>query len=70
MFNNNFDPYDMLITLNERLNQLEQAHNNLGRAFQKTERELNTALKSLNHLQRSHLELSQFVAEVALKHKQ
>lgn len=55
MYNNDFDPYDTLLEAMERIQRLEQAHNKLAHAFDKSERELNTALKALNHLQRSHM---------------
>lgn len=55
MYENGWDPYDLLIEAVERIQALEKAHNNLADAFQKSERELNIALKSLNHLQKSHL---------------
>lgn len=51
--NNNFDPYDLLITALERIDRLENAHNKLVHAHQRMEAEFNTALKSLQHLQRS-----------------
>jgi hypothetical protein len=39
----------------ERMSHLEQAHNKLATAFQKTERELNIALHSIRHLQQTHM---------------
>lgn len=51
-----FDPYDTLIEAMERIQRLEQAHNNLATAYNKSEMELNTALKSLHHLQKSHMQ--------------
>jgi GTP cyclohydrolase II len=39
----------------ERMNRMEQAHNNLAKAFEKTERELNIALQSVRHLQQTHM---------------
>jgi geranylgeranyl pyrophosphate synthase len=55
MYEHGFDPYDTLLEAVERIQRLEHAHNNLAKAFEKSERELNTALKSLNSLQRSHM---------------
>lgn len=55
MYENGFDPYDTLLEAVERIQRLEQAHNNLANAYQKSERELNTALRSLNSLQKSHM---------------
>lgn len=51
-----FDPYDTLIEAMERIQRLESAHNKLATAYNKSEQELNTALKSLNHLQKSHMQ--------------
>ena len=51
----NFDPYDALIELNERMNRMEHAHNALARAHQQSEQELNSALKSLKNLQQHHI---------------
>ena len=51
-----FDPYDTLIEAVERIQRLEFAHNQLATAYNKSEQELNTALKSLNHLQKSHMQ--------------
>jgi hypothetical protein len=51
-----FDPYDTLIEAMERIQRLEFAHNQLATAYNKSEQELNTALKSLNHLQKSHMQ--------------
>jgi hypothetical protein len=67
MMDNGFDPYDMLINLQDRLNRLEHAHNTMAHAYRKSEVDLNVALHSLRNLQQKHLELSQFVAECQLK---
>jgi len=68
MMNRDFDPYDILMEVMERLNRLEHAHNKLANAFQKTERELNIALQSIKHLQQSHMVIlsNQVKAEVVL----
>lgn len=66
MFDKNFDPYDILVKLNERLHQLEIAHNTMAVDYQKTQHELNIALQSLNSLQRGHLALSELVASQTL----
>lgn len=64
MMGNDFDPYDMLIQLSERLHRLEQAHNRMADAFHKTEVELNIALHSLRNLQQRHLQLTQKINEL------
>lgn len=46
-----FDPYDLLIQLDARLNNLERAHNKMAHAYQQSEQELTVALHSLKHLQ-------------------
>ena len=66
LFDQQFDPYDALIELNDRINRMEIAHNNLAKAFQRTEQELNMALTSLQHLQKSHLKLSELVSIAAI----
>lgn len=66
LFDSDFDPYDALIELNERINRMEQAHNNLASAFQRTEKELNLALTSLNHLQKGHLSMSRLINAMAI----
>ena len=55
MMKPDFDPYDLLIECLERLQMLEQKHANLATAFRQTDREFNLALKSLQHLQQTHL---------------
>ena len=61
MMNNDFDPYDALIQMNERLHALEKAHNKMAHAYQASERDLSIALNSLRNLQQQHLKLSQYV---------
>jgi hypothetical protein len=56
---NDFDPYEMLVQMTHRLNQIENAHNGLVNAFQKSEAELSVTMKSLVSLQQAHLQLSQ-----------
>lgn len=62
--NNDFDPYDMLIVLQERLNRLEHAHNQMAHAYRKTEVDLNVTLHSLRNLQQSFLAQSQLVQDL------
>lgn len=57
MMPNDFDPYDALISMNERLHRLEQAHNKMAHAYQQSENELTVALHSLKNLQQKHINL-------------
>ena len=59
MFNNDFDPYDVLISLQARITHLEKAHNKLAHAYQQTEQELTITLQSLRSLQQHHMKLRQ-----------
>jgi len=62
----NVDPYDLIIQMNDRLNQLELAHNQLARDYMKTQQEFGALLTSHQHLQKSHLALSQLVSLSAM----
>jgi len=64
MFDNNFDPYEILINLQERLNRLEKAHNQMAHAYQKSEIDLSVTLHSLRSLQQSFLTQSQIVQDL------
>jgi predicted nuclease with TOPRIM domain len=66
LFDNQFDPYDALIELNERINRMEIAHNKLAHAFQQTEQEFTMLSKAFNNLQKSHLKLSELVSIAAI----
>ena len=57
MMSNDFDPYDALINMSERLQLLEQAHNKMAHAYQLTENELTLTLHSLRNLQQRHVNL-------------
>lgn len=57
MFNQDFDPYEILLELQERQGNLENAHNRLAQAFQITENELTQTMLMLRALQKHHLEL-------------
>ena len=46
-----FSPYDLLIQMELRMNQLEKAHNKLADAYQQSEQELTIALHSVKQLQ-------------------
>lgn len=60
-----FDPFEALMDLNERMNRLEHAHNNLACAYERTEKELDQTMEALLSLQKSHLYLSDFVSNMA-----
>ena len=53
-----FDPYDVLVTLNDRVNQLEQAHNRLVHAFETGQKEQKILLHKFRNLEKSHLALA------------
>ena len=63
MYDNGWDPYDALITMNERLHSLERAHNKMAHAFQQSEHDLSLALNSLRSLQQRYLLLLKRVEE-------
>lgn len=54
----NFDPYDALMTMNERLCELEKAHNNLAHAFDAAQKEQKVLLHKYHQLEKSHLALA------------
>lgn len=66
MFSRDFNPYDALVELNERLMRVEQAHNALARAFEQTEREVNVILQSVQALQKAQLSLGELWAKKTL----
>ena len=45
-----YDPYDLLMELNERLSKLEHAHNNMAWAFNHTQNEVQEQLHLLHRL--------------------
>ena len=55
-----YDPYDLLMELNERLSKLEHAHNNMAWAFNHTQNEVQEQLHLLHRL-------TVQVAELAVK---
>lgn len=57
MFDTGFDPFDALIELNERLNEVEKRHNLLAIDYQQKQRDLTLALKSIQTLQTAHMSL-------------
>lgn len=63
MFDKNFDPYEALITLQARLDNLEMVHNRLAHDYLKTQSDLSLALDSIHTLQKGHLALSELVGQ-------
>ena len=61
-----FDPYDMLVALNDRLTRVEAVHNRLAISYNQTEQEFNIALHSLKQLQEHHARLSSLVNRTLL----
>jgi hypothetical protein len=58
MFNSDFDPYDALMTMNDRLHALEKAHNNLARAYEITDRDHKLLAQKYKNLEISHIALA------------
>jgi hypothetical protein len=58
MMPNDFDPYDVIMQMTDRILRLEIAHNKLVEGLHKTDKELNIALHALRHLQQEHINLS------------
>lgn len=63
MMNPNFDPYDLLMSLTDRLNRLEQAHNHMAHAYSRSEQDLIQAKKRIKQLEASHKHLNDLVFE-------
>jgi len=61
MFDNDFDPYDALIQLQFKLQEVERAHNLLAKDYIRTQKDLDLALSSIQSLQKGHLALSKIV---------
>jgi len=61
-----FDPYEMLIVLQDRLNVMEQAHNNLANAYRKQHDDLQLSLEAIQTLQKAYLNLSQQVGSLSV----
>lgn len=58
MFDRDFDPYDALMTMNDRLHALEKAHNNLARAYETTVRDYKILAQKHKNLEVSHIALA------------
>jgi len=61
MFSHGFDPYDALIELNNRVTELEKKHNRLAHAYERTQRDLDIALSSIQGLQKGQMLLNDLV---------
>ena len=61
-----FDPYDMLIVLQDRLNVMEGAHNNLANAYRQQHADLQMSLDAIQTLQKAYLNLSQQVGSLSV----
>ena len=61
-----FDPYDMLIVLQDRLNVMENAHNNLANAYRQQHADLQMSLDAIQTLQKAYLNLSQQVGSLSV----
>ena len=61
-----FDPYEMLIVLQDRLNVMEQAHNNLANAYREQHNDLAVTLESIQVLQKAYLNLAQQVGSLSV----
>ena len=59
--NNDFDPYDALIELNERMLRVERAHNRLAKDYERTQKDLTETLKALQTTQQHVLKLHQII---------
>lgn len=59
--NNNFDPYDALIELNERLLRIERAHNRLARDYERSQQEFTQSLVAHQKTQQHLLNLQRVV---------
>jgi hypothetical protein len=60
------DPYDLLITMQDRMNVLEQAHNSLANVYQKINNDVSVLLVSVQTLQRGHLNHSEQLRNIGL----
>lgn len=61
-----FDPYDMLIVLQDRLNVMENAHNNLANAYRQQHADLQVALESIKTLQLAYFNLQREVSSISI----
>jgi uncharacterized protein YlxW (UPF0749 family) len=66
MFDRGFDPYDALIAMDIKMQQLTDAHNQMARAFEQKSNDLDVLLTSHQHLQASVYSVTQSIQ--ALSH--
>ena len=66
MFNRGFDPYDALIALDIKMQQLTEAHNNLARVAEQKNKDFDVLLTSHQHLQASVLNITQSLQALSL----
>jgi len=64
VFNPDFDPYDALVNISERMVVLQEAHNNLANAYERTQREVQTSKNQIRNLQQSHAHLNELVFDL------
>lgn len=57
-----WDPYDAMVQMDLRLQQVTQAHNQMAQDFYKLQAEFTTLLISHNNLQKSHLAMNEILA--------
>lgn len=67
MFDPSFDPYNELILINQKLDRLERAHNNLARDYIKSQNDLSILMDSHQHLQKAHLAMSKLIGTGLVK---
>ena len=61
LYDNSYDPYDLLMQLDTRLRQVEIKHNMLARDYDKTQAEFNQLLESHQQLQNAVLAMSKII---------
>jgi isoprenylcysteine carboxyl methyltransferase (ICMT) family protein YpbQ len=67
MFDPDFNPYDLLVTLTQRITELEQAHNNLAHAYNQTAKDYGILKAKFKNLEQSHLALANHVFKAELE---
>jgi riboflavin synthase len=61
-------PYDMILSMQQRIINLETQHNRMAMAVHKSEQEFNEALKMLADLQRRHMNLMNNTMKLSAKY--
>jgi predicted nuclease with TOPRIM domain len=64
VFNNDFDPYDALMNVSDRLSMLQEAHNRMAHAYEKSQHELVLAKSNIRNLQKSHAHLNEMMFDL------